>query len=100
MNVDSHTLLIIVCVAATTYATRLLGFYLLRNRTLSVRQQRVLEVMPGCVLISVIAPYFVPNNLADALAITVAVLAASRLSLLPAVCVSVVGASLLRYWLA
>ena len=97
--IDAHTLLIIVCVAATTYATRLLGFYLLRNRTLSLRQQRVLEVMPGCVLISVIAPYFVPHNLADALAIALAVLAASRFSLLPAVCISVLGASALRYFL-
>ena len=98
--IHSATLTAILFIAATTYLTRILGYVLLKNKTLSNKQRQVLEVVPGCVLISVIAPYFVRDNPADLIAIAVALLAASRFSLLPTVAVSMASAAMLRLALA
>jgi uncharacterized membrane protein len=76
--IHSTTLIAILLVAATTYLTRILGYVLLKNKTLSNKQRKILEVVPGCVLISVIAPYFVKDNVADLLAIAITLIAASR----------------------
>jgi len=69
---------------------------LLKNKALSNKQRKILEVVPGCVLISVIAPYFVKDNVADLLAIAITLIAASRFSLLPTVVISMLSAALLR----
>ncbi len=98
--IHSATLSAILFIAATTYLTRILGYVLLKNKTLSAKQRQILEVVPGCVLISVIAPYFVRDNPADLIAIAVALLAASRFSLLPTVAVSMASAAVLRLALA
>ena len=92
----STTLIAILLVADTTYLTRILGYVLLKNKTLSNKQRKILEVVPGCVLISVIAPYFVKDNVADLLAIAITLIAASRFSLLPTVVISMLSAALLR----
>lgn len=94
--IHSTTLVAILLVAATTYLTRILGYVLLKNKTLSNKQRKILEVVPGCVLISVIAPYFVKDNVADLVAIAITLLAASRFSLLPTVVISMLSAALLR----
>lgn len=94
--IHSTTLIAILLVAATTYLTRILGYVLLKNKALSNKQRKILEVVPGCVLISVIAPYFVKDNVADLLAIAITLLAASRFSLLPTVAISMLSAALLR----
>ncbi len=94
--IHSTTLVAILLVAATTYLTRILGYVLLKNKTLSNKQRKILEVVPGCVLISVIAPYFVKDNVADLLAIAITLIAASRFSLLPTVVISMMSAALLR----
>ena len=94
--IHSTTLIAILLVAATTYLTRILGYVLLKNKTLSNKQRKILEVVPGCVLISVIAPYFVKDNVADLLAIAITLIAASRFLLLPTVVISMLSAALLR----
>ena len=94
--IHSTTLVAILLVAATTYLTRILGYVLLKNKTLNNKQRKILEVVPGCVLISVIAPYFVKDNVADLLAIAITLIAASRFSLLPTVVISMLSAALLR----
>ena len=94
--IHSTTLVAILLVAATTYLTRILGYVLLKNKTLSNKQRKILEVVPGCVLISVIAPYFVKDNVADLLAIAITLITASRFSLLPTVVISMLSAALLR----
>ena len=94
--IHSTTLVAILLVAATTYLSRILGYVLLKNKTLSNKQRMILEVVPGCVLISVIAPYFVKDNVADLLAIAITLIAASRFSLLPTVAISMLSAALLR----
>jgi|SRR5699024_9763148 uncharacterized membrane protein len=95
--IHSATLIAIVFIAVTTYLTRVLGYVLLKNKTLTNRQKRILEVVPGCVLISVIAPYFVKDNPADLLAIVITLIAASRFSLLPTVLISMISAAILRF---
>jgi uncharacterized membrane protein len=94
--ISMTTFIAIIFIALTTYLTRILGYVLLKNKTLSLRQRKILEVVPGCVLISVIAPYFVQNNLADLLAIAITLFAASRFSLLPTVAISMASAAILR----
>ena len=66
---DISTVATIVLMASTTYLSRILGYVLLRNRTLSPRMASVMENVPGCVLISVIAPAFVSTRPADLLAL-------------------------------
>jgi uncharacterized membrane protein len=94
---DAATLATIALMAASTYLTRVLGYLVLRNRTLSPRMQSVLENVPGCVLISVIAPAFVSERPADLAALAVTLLAATRLSILPTVLIGIAATGLLRH---
>ena len=94
--IDTPTLITIVLMASTTYLTRILGYLALRNRVLSPRMLAVLESVPGCVLISVIAPAFVSGKPADLTALTITLLAATRLSVLPTVLIGITATGLLR----
>ncbi len=98
--IDSATLATIALMAGGTYLTRILGYLALRNRVLSPRMRYVLECVPGCVLISVIAPAFVSDRPADLAALAITVAAASRLSILPTVVIGIVSTGVLRYLLA
>ena len=93
------TFIAIIFIALTTYSTRILGYFLLKNRKLSKKTTKILQVIPGCVLISVIAPYFVADHPANLIAIAITFLAACYLSLLPTVLISIVATGLLRYFL-
>lgn len=95
--IHASTLIAILLIALTTYSTRLLGFFLLKNKTLSYKQRQILEVVPGCVLISVIAPYFVKDHPADLVALAITLFAASKFSLLPTVLISMLSAAVLRF---
>jgi uncharacterized membrane protein len=95
--IDTASLLTIVLMATVTYLTRIGGYVVLRNRTLSPRATAVMEAAPGCVLISVIAPDFVSDNPADLLALAITFLAATRLSMLPTVLIGIASAGLLRH---
>ena len=96
---EATTLLTLVLMACSTYFTRVIGYLLLRGRTLSPRMQYVMESLPGCVLISVIAPAFVSERPADLLALVVTLVAASRLPILPTVLIGIASAGALRHWL-
>ena len=95
--IDPANLIAIVLMASVTYLTRIGGYVVLRNRTLSRRATKVMEAAPGCVLISVIAPDFVSRNPADLAALAITVLAATRLSMLPTVAIGVASAGVLRH---
>jgi uncharacterized membrane protein len=82
--------------ATVTYTTRIGGYILLRNRTISDRMKAVMECAPGCVLITVIAPVFVTGRPADLIALVITLLAATRLPVLPTVIISIAAAGLLR----
>lgn len=97
---DMQTLATILLMASSTYLTRILGYVALRNRTLSPRMLAVMENVPGCVLISVIAPAFVSDKPANLLALAITLLAATRLSVLPTVIIGIVSTGLLRHLLS
>ncbi|MCF6121574.1 AzlD family protein [Mesorhizobium sp. M7A.F.Ca.CA.001.07.2.1] len=97
--IDATTFFTIVLMAGVTYLTRIGGYVVLRNRTLSARATAVMEAAPGCVLISVIAPAFVSKSPADILALAVTLVAATRLSMLPTVLIGVASAGLLRHFI-
>ena len=99
MSSDLVAIVTIASMAVVTYCTRIGGFLLLRNRALSPRTMAVLEAVPGCVLISVIAPRFVSDKPGELLALAITLLAAWRLPLLPTVIVSVVATGLLRHFM-
>ena len=82
----------------TTYSSRLIGFFVFRNRTLSSKAERVMTAAPGCVLISVIAPSFVSDSLHEIIALGLTLLAASRLPMLPTVLIAV-GSNGILGWL-
>ncbi|WP_336004796.1 AzlD family protein [Acinetobacter pittii] len=94
--ISTTALITIIGMALVTYATRLLGYLLLRNRTLSPRTRSVLECAPGCVIISVIAPYFVSPHPEIVIAMLIAVACATRLSMLPTLIISVVSLGILK----
>ncbi|SEQ96043.1 Uncharacterized membrane protein [Rosenbergiella nectarea] len=89
----------ILLMALSTYFTRIIGYLLLRNRQLSPRMQAIMDAAPGCVLITIISPYFVTDRPADLLALAISLFAASRWGLLPVVVISVVSTALLRFLL-
>ena len=89
----------ILLMALSTYFTRIIGYLLLRNRQLSPRMQAVMDTAPGCVLITIISPYFVTDKPADLLALVISLFAASRWGLLPVVVISVVSTAVLRFLL-
>jgi uncharacterized membrane protein len=93
------TVLTIVAMALATYLTRIGGFLLLRNRTLSPRAMAVMEAAPGCVLIAVIAPSFVARDPADLIALAITICAAMRFSMLPTIVIGIVSAGILRHLL-
>jgi uncharacterized membrane protein len=96
---DPHTLLAIAVMALVTYATRVTGSFVLRDRTPSPRVAAVLQAVPGCVLLAVIAPAFATGRLADLLALAITTLAATRAPMLPTVLIGVASAGLLRHLL-
>lgn len=94
--IDGATLLTILLMAAATYTTRVLGYVVLRGRTLSRRARLMMEAAPPCVLISVIAPVFASREPADLLALAITLLAATRLPMLATVLIGIASAGLLR----
>lgn len=92
--------LTIILMAFTTYLTRIIGFLVLRNKQLSPTMNKVMEAVPGCVLISIIAPVILSGNLANTVAVIITFFAMMRFSLFPTVMISIVASGLLRHFLA
>ena len=95
--IPAANLATILLMAAATYSTRIGGYFLLRNRTLSPRAEAVMQAAPGCVLIAVIAPHFVSPRPADLAALAITALAATRLPMLETVAVAVAAGGILRH---
>ena len=94
--IDRWTVATIVLMALATYMTRVAGYLVLGGRQMSRRTMTVLDTAPGCVLIAVIAPVFVSGRIADLIALSLTLVAATRLPLLPTVLIGVAGAGLAR----
>ena len=93
---DAHIFLNIFLMAFSTYLTRIVGFLVLRNRKLSPTTERIMEAIPGCVLISIIAPVILSGNAANTIAVIITFLAMMRFSLLPTVIISIAATGILR----
>lgn len=97
--ISGITVLTILLMASVTWLTRVIGYIGLRNRELGPRARAIMDAAPGCVLISVIAPYFVTDSPGDLLAMAITLFAASRLSLFSTVTIGILSAALLRHLL-
>ena len=97
--IDGSTLATITSMAAVTYLTRVGGYLVLGGRELSLRFVTVLDSAPGCVLIAVIAPFFVTGRPADLIALAATGVAATRFPLLPTVLIGIGIAGLARHTL-
>lgn len=95
--ISAGSLLTILGMALATYATRVLGFLLLRNRKLSPRASAVMDVAPGCVLISAIAPHFLTPHPEELAALAITILAAWRCPMLPTVAIGVTSLAVLKH---
>lgn len=96
--ITQHALLTILGMGLVTYLTRISGYLLLRNKNYP-RLTRVLEILPGCVMISLIAPIFVTGKLSDLIAVILTILTAMRFSFLVTLIVGVGSAGILRHLL-
>ncbi len=92
-----QTILTITGMALATYLTRVLGFLLLRKRHLSAGARHVLEIAPGCVMVSAIAPGFFSNGPARTLAMLIAIACARRFPMLVTLVISMASLALLQY---
>jgi uncharacterized membrane protein len=90
------TFLAILGMAVVTYATRLLGVAALRRYRPGPRLASVLEAVPGCVLVAVIAPAALGRGPGEAAAAAVTLLAALRLPLVAVILVGVIAAATFR----
>ncbi|WP_239325684.1 AzlD family protein [Snodgrassella gandavensis] len=97
--IDLPAILTILAMALVTYVTRVSGYLLLRKRALGARLTSVLESIPGCVLIAVIAPAFATTHPANLLSVIITILLAWRFSLLPTVIFSIAITAFLRHYL-
>lgn len=98
MSITWTSFITILGMLVVTYSTRLMGYFLLKNRTFSPKMARVMEAAPACVLLSVIAPHFVSNQPHELISLFITVFCAWRFSMLPTVLVAVGSSALLGYW--
>jgi uncharacterized membrane protein len=98
MQLDPLALAAILAMAASTYFTRIFGYWLVRRTTVSGRMASALEAVPGAILTAIIAPMAFATGPAESGAALITVLLALRLPLIVAVaggCLAVVGLRLL-----
>lgn len=91
--------LTILAMLVMTYSTRLLGWLFLKNRRFSVRTQALLEATPGCVMVSIAAPFFFTTNPAHLCALAVAILVSRKYGLAWTVAACVATAAVLGHLL-
>lgn len=96
MSLDPLALLAILGMAAGTFATRIAGLALVRRASLSPTALRVLEVVPGAVLVALIAPEALARDPATAIAALITMVAAWRLPLMAVVAVGIAAAAGMR----
>jgi uncharacterized membrane protein len=100
MSLDPNTLLVIVLVGLATYGTRLAGYWLLRNVTITGRTKAALDAVPPAILVAVIAPAVLMNGLPEKFAGAVTLAAAlMRLPLLVVIVVGVATTAMLRQFM-
>ncbi|MDI2091539.1 AzlD family protein [Commensalibacter oyaizuii] len=94
--INQHAFLTIMGMGVVTYLTRIGGYLLLRNKNYP-RLTRILEILPGCVMISLISPAFVTGRWFDTISLLLIIITAMRCSFLTTLIVGVVSAGVLRH---
>lgn len=74
--------LTVLAMASATYSTRICGWLLMHNRKVSPNIRTMLEAAPGCVMISIVAPYFMTTDPIMLISLAVVVLSACRFPLI------------------
>ena len=88
--------LILAC-ALATFATRIGGHLILsRFGTINHRLEAALDAVPTAVLAALVAPSLISKGLAETGAVLIAVLIASRFSMIPTVLIGLASVVLLR----
>jgi uncharacterized membrane protein len=85
LAVDSLTLIAIVAMALTTYATRVVGLFVRLHHAPSPRARAALDAIPPAVLIAVIAPMMLATGWPETIAAALTGVAATRLPLVATV---------------
>ncbi len=94
-------LLTILGMAVATYATRAGGLFLIGRVGMSPRLQSWLSYIPGCVLLSIVAPSVYSGGVSDAIAALITLLVALRTrNLLLAMIAGVASVVILRTFIA
>lgn len=70
--------LVILAMCAATYSTRLLGWFLLKDRSMSPRARALLDAAPGCVMVAIAAPFFFTTNPVHLIALLVAIVVSRK----------------------
>ena len=95
LGINAAEFLTILGMLCMTYSTRLLGWLFLKNRTFSPRTRAMLEAAPGCVMVSIDAPFFFTTNPAHLCALAVAILVSRKYGLAWTVAACVATAAVL-----
>ena len=95
LGINAAEFLTILGMLCMTYSTRLLGWLFLKNRTFSPRTRAMLEAAPGCVMVSIAAPFFFTTNPAHLCALAVAILVSRKYGLAWTVAACVATAAVL-----
>jgi uncharacterized membrane protein len=97
MNVDPHTLLLILLMGLATYSTRIAGYWLLRGRKVEGRLKAAMDAVPPAILMAVIAPTVFMQGYAEMMAGALTLAAALlRLPLLVTIAVGMASVVVLR----
>ena len=85
LAIDPLTLIAIVAMALTTYATRVAGLFIRLHHAPSAPTQAALDAIPPAVLIAVVAPMMLATGWPETIAAALTALAATRLPLIATV---------------
>lgn len=99
MELTLPQLLTILGMAAATYSTRIIAYLLLRGRDFSPDVKKLFELVPCCVMVSVVAPSFMTTSIPDLGGLAAALLVAARKNLLMSVAAAVGVDALLTHLL-
>ena len=94
-GMSTGELIAILGMMAMTYSTRLLGWLFLKNRRFSGRTAALLEAAPGCVMVSIAAPFFFTTNPGHLCSLAVAILVSRKFGLAWTVAACVATAAVL-----
>ena len=87
--------LVILAMCAATYSTRLLGWLLIKDRSMSPRARALLDAAPGCVMVAIAAPFFFTTNPVHLISLFVAIVVSRKAGMASTVLAAVGTAAVL-----